>query len=455
MKRQAGQIRAIAVLLTLDLALQPPEAVGREKAHGGTAARIEQINPEEPLPVLEGPPGSARTADSLFGPAIQRQTNGGWQMPQDGGTSGIQPINPLNSAGILPPPPKKLRLDGSISASAVYIDNIFISGTRKVDDLVLSILPSLSLTAGSPATDRSGYLALKYAPGYIHFAKNNMEDTFTHDAQLNAGYQFTRLRLALRLDYRQWRGADPDVGTRLDRRDFLVALMSNYDLTERSSVELNLSRNSSDYAGFRNVSDMIAQGYFNFRITEAITLGLGVAHGRAEVDRTSAQDYGQVTFRAGYRATERINVSANVGVDLRDTGGGSRTTPVFGLEAHYNPTDSTDIHLKGSRSVAPSAVFRGQDRRATYFFAAVRQRFLQRYFLTPSITYDHVEFNGTDADSTAGRTDDLITLGVSAETNITERWSLESFYRHRRNTSTLDRFNFSSQEIGFASSVSF
>lgn len=406
MKRPSNHLRALAVCLALGCALQLPAFAGRELNQGEQTAGIEPINAVEPLTVP-------------------------------------------------PPPPKKWRLDGSLSAGAVYNDNIFIGSSGKVDDFIFTISPSISLTLGSPGSDGAAYLTLNYAPGFVHFAEHSSEDSISQSAQLNTGYRFTRLSLGLSLGYQKGREADAEVGARVDRQNYSAALTSKYELTDRSSVELNLSKSFADYEGFLDVSDMMVQGYFNSRISEAFTLGLGVAHGSAEAQGSAAQAYEQVTLRAAYTATERLNFSANVGGDFRDSGNGIEFSPIFGVSAIYKPFDSTDISLSGSRSIVPSAVSTQQEKEATSFFLSVRQRFLQRYFLTASSGYDHTEYRGATEGVSESRSDDSIVFGLSAVTNVTERLSVQLYYQYRRNTSTSEGFSFTNQQIGLSSSVSF
>ena len=406
MKRQANHFRAIAVCLMLGCALQLPATAGRE-------------------------------------------------LNRDESTAGIEPINPVEPMIIAAAPPRKWRLDGSLSAGAVYNDNILISSSGKVGDFIFTISPSVSLTLGSPDSDGAGYLTLNYAPGFAHYAGHSALDSISQSAQLNTGYRFTRLTLGLSLGYHKGKEADAEVGALVDRRNYSASLTSKYELTDRSFVELNLSRSFSDYDGFLDVSDLMIQGNFNSRITEAITLGLGVAYGSAQAQGSTAQAYEQVTVRAAYTATELLSFSANVGGDFRDSGDGSQFAPIFGLSANYKPSESTDVSLSGSRTIAPSAVLVQQDKELTSFFLSVRQRFLQRYFLTPSIGYDHTEYRGSTKGASESRSDDSIAFGLSAATNLTDRWSVQLFYQYRRNTSTAEGFSFTNQQIGFSSSVSF
>ncbi|MEA3213364.1 MAG: hypothetical protein QOE70_6421 [Chthoniobacter sp.] len=406
MKRQANHFRALAVYFALGCALPLSADAGREMKQGESTAGIEPINAVEPL---------------------------------------IAPVAPA----------RKWRLDGSLSAAAIYNDNIFIGATGKMGDVLLTISPSVSLTLGSPDGQGAGYLTLNYAPGFVHYAEHSAQDSISHSALFNTGYRFTRLSLSLSLGYHQGRETDVEVGALVDHRNYSAALTSKYELTDRSSVDLSLSKSFSDYDGFLDVSEMVVQGYFNSRITEAITLGVGVAYGSAEAQGSTAQGYEQVTMRAAYSATERLSLSANVGGDFRNSGDGNQCSPIFGLGANYKPFDSTDVSLSGSRSIVPSAVLVHQDKELTSFFLSVRQRFLQRYFLTPSVGYDHTEYGGSAEGVGESRNDDSIAFGLNAATNLTEHWSVQLFYQYRRNTSTAEGFSFTNNQLGLSSAVSF
>jgi hypothetical protein len=406
MNRQAKHIRALAMYLALGCALQLPASAGRELAQGESAADIQPINAVEPL--------------------------------------------------IVPPaPPKKWDLAGSVTVSAVYNDNIFLGSSAKVGDFLFTIAPSVSLTLGSPDGTDAGYLTLNYAPGFVHYAEHSAQDSVNQSAQVSTGYRFSRLAVGLSLSYNKAKEANAEVGGLVNEQNYSAALTSKYDLTDISSVELNLSRTFNGFQGFLNVSDMTVQGYYNSRITEAITLSLGAAYGSAQAQGSAAQAYEQVTVRATYKTTEQLSFNANVGGDFRDGGDGTRFSPIFGLAANYTPFDSTNISLSGSRTVEPSAVLVQEDKQLTSIYLAVRQRFLQRYFLTPSIGYDHSDYSASTQGVSTIRTDNSIAFGLSAATNLTDRWSLQIFYQYRRNASTAESFSFTDQQIGLSSSVKF
>jgi len=383
-----------------------------------------------------------------LGGSLHLPAYAGRELSADEVAGGIQPINAVEPLVLPVQPQKKWRLDGTLSATAVYNDNIFISSSGKTDDFIFSISPSFLLTLGAPNSEAAGYLTLHYAPAFVHYAEHSDLDALNHAALFTTGYRFSRLSVGMSLGYQKGREADAEVGTLVDRKNYSAALTSRYQLTDRSSVDLSLSKSFSDYEGFLDVSDTVLQGHFNTKITEAITLGVGLAHGSAEASGSSARSYQQLTVRGAYTATERLVVTANAGGDFRD----GQFSPIFGLGANYKPFDSTEVAFTGSRSILPSAVFVDQDRAVTSFFASVRQRFLQRYFLTPSVGYDQTEYRGSGDES---RSDSALTFGLSAATNLTERWGVQVFYQYRRNTSTVESFTFTNQQIGVSSSISF
>ena len=390
-----------------------------------------------------------------LGCALPLPANAGREMEQGESTAGIEPVDAVEPLIVPVAPGKKWRLFGSLSASAVYNDNIFIGSTGKVGDFLFTITPSVSLTLGSPDGEGVGYLTLNYAPGFVHYAEHSSEDSFNQFGLVSTGYRFTRLTLGLSLSYTQAKQTNTEVGALVNQRNYTAALTSKYDLTEISSVELNVSETFAGYQGFMNVSDMIAQAYYNSRITETFTLSLGLAYGDARAQGSAAQAYQQATIRGIYKATEQLSFNADVGGDFRDNGGGNHVAPIFGLAVDYRPTESTDLSLSGSRSIEPSAVEVDEDKQLTSLVLSVRQRFFQRYFLTPSIGYDYTSYRATTQGVSASRSDDTIGFGVSVTTNVTERWSVQLFYQYRRNSSTADGFSFTDQQIGLSSSVTF
>jgi hypothetical protein len=148
------------------------------------------------------------------------------------------------------------------------------------------------------------------------------------------------------------------------------------------------------------------------------------------------QTYEQALFRVIYAATEKLAFNASAGGELRQTDDGDVFSPVFSLGAVWKPTDSTSVSLEGRRRTYASAALVGQDYEATGLTISVRQRFLQRFYLSLAAGYEHTEYIAVQPGIVANRVDDYYFIRPSFDWDLSEYFSVGLFYEHDESVSS-------------------
>src|SRR5205823_5172318 len=111
----------------------------------------------------------------------------------------------------------------------------------------------------------------------------------------------------------------------------------------------------TEYDSASLISSQIFSGnlFLNYRYSEKIVIGLGGTGGYDVVDNpTPDETFEEANVRGSYQVTGKIAFNFSGGVEFRQFENNSRgeyISPVFELNATYQPFDGTKITLSGSR----------------------------------------------------------------------------------------------------------
>ena len=137
-----------------------------------------------------------------------------------------------------------------------YDNNILISHTDALQDVIWTFSPGLTLAAGgvgaylpgavtveqlrsllyySPVEDAAKpgrFFVVNYTPSFVAYTENSQYDNVGQSVRLSGGYSFTRLALGLDFDYTQGQIKDSGVGNLIGESVYETRFRSRYDLTD-------------------------------------------------------------------------------------------------------------------------------------------------------------------------------------------------------------------------------
>lgn len=343
-----------------------------------------------------------------------------------------------------------------LNAQAVYDDNVNISSRVEQDDFIWVTSPGITAVAGDSLSD-SPTLTLNYAPSFIVFTDHSEYDSIDHSANVAGIWPFSRLRLGFQQTFDQNTGGIVDVGNRVERRSFNTSLTSAYELSEKTSFEINARQMISDYPQpLIGTKEWSSDNWLNYLVAAKVVMGLGLTFGYVDVDRNPSQQYERALLRAVYKLTYKLDLNASAGGEFRQyKDGPNRFGAIFSLGASYWPRDGTTISVNGHRDNRNSALYSGQNYVSTGIGISVRQRFFDRLFATVGGTYEHAEYESSVFGVAATRSEDYYLVRTGVDVAITDRWLAGLFYRHRENISNSGVFGFSNNQIGIQTSYEF
>ena len=391
--------------------------------------------PPAPLPVppvLATPPTTAEEAqafsDAFYGPNATAEER--------------QPDTPEG----VPTRPWKLTLHGSLSE--IYDSNIFISDRHPQSDSVTTLSPGLKFVWGDWQEQKANFLTFDYTLSGLLFADHASQDAVEQEASLDAQWALARLTIALQFRFEDLTSPDLDVGNRTRRRLFETALFNKYALRDQESVELNLFNRVSDYQTQLSSSEWSGQGWFNYAPTPKLTVGPGFVAGYLSVELSPAQVYQQVLARVNYAADGKLSFAAYGGVEVRETGQGTRVEPILNAAATYLPTVATTLTLTAYRKTENSALLAGEDYVSSAVSVEASRTVRSGCDLVLGGGYNHLDYLRTDGAGAPERRDDYFFVRPAARFTVARRLNLELFYQYQRDDSTRRVSSFGDHQTG-------
>jgi hypothetical protein len=170
-------------------------------------------------------------------------------------------------------------------------------------------------------------------------------------------------------------------------------------------------------------------------------------------------NYEQALIGAFYQPTEKITTNAQVGLEFRqyDQGGGDQTNPIFALGVGYNPFDSTSISLNAYGNSRASSANAGQSVMTTGVGISATQRFVQRFFLNVSVSYEHDDYQSTGGNNTGtpSYTEDSWVYRPSLTFNPTLWTAVALYYQYQDNESNGFGVSYHDNQVGVSISAQF
>ena len=197
-----------------------------------------------------------------------------------------------------------------LTTSAVYDDNILIASRDEQSDLIWSVQPAVQVLAGDRSTMTEyrllGYdtmqlapgtfitqpvegwpgkmLMLDYGPKFNWFTEHSANDSVDHIGSFNALWPMAKAILGFQQEYRLESTTIIEAGQRSQQETITTALLAGYQISEKTSAELNLRRRGMDYEAknLTGYTDWSNDNWFNYQMTPLLNVGAGVTWGLIE-----------------------------------------------------------------------------------------------------------------------------------------------------------------------------
>lgn len=344
---------------------------------------------------------------------------------------------------------QKIKL--SLEAGVLADDNVFLSARNPVSDVLYHFSPALTLTLGDKDDPESSYLSAHYQPEAFLFQNRHEENTVDHTASVAGRQQWARLGVQGRAAYQRTSGSTVELGGRVPRDIWQAAVGFTYGWGAKTSftTEAVLLATTYHREGFMNSREWKHENFLKYQATEKTLVGIGGDWGKLEVDEEPrAQNFQQFLILLQYQAAGKLTLAARAGVEWRQTAAEHATTPVFGLEAAYQPRDYTRVTLRGVREVIASGDLQGQNYIRTGLEGGLEQKIGNPFTLSLQLGWDTYEYRAASAGLTSQREDDTYFIRPAFLYDFADHWRAELWYQWRSVNSNFADQTYKTQQIG-------
>jgi hypothetical protein len=358
-----------------------------------------------------------------------------------------------------------------------YDDNILISHANALNDVIWTFSPGLTLAGGGvgaylpgsvtveqlrnllyyslveDVTKPGRFFAVDYTPSFIFYTDHSEYDNTGQSVKLSGGYSFSRLALGLDFDYDREALKNNGVGTLTEVSIYDARFRSRYDLTDRTSLEVNgryyrLDYDDPLYQGYQEVSN---ENWLNRTFADRLSLGVGLGVGRVLPQDSSDQTFERALVRAVYRLSGKLYFSSALGIEFRqyDSGESGSLTPVVRITGTYLLREGTTVSLEGHVLQEPSPFADYNDSRWGGS-AGVRQKLFSRLYAEASAGYDNIQYNynGTQGQSSSSRADNYFYGRLTFDYEFNRHVVGSLFYTYYRDNSSYVAYSYDDTVLG-------
>ena len=351
------------------------------------------------------------------------------------------------------------RVIPMLNAGVVYDDNIFISNSNRQGDVIFNIGAGLALELGDYRQLQENYLLLEYIASGYFFSKYSAQNSFGQNASLLGQYRFNQLAVQLESAYQYINGAQRQVGGFTTRNILVSDLRFIYDLSEKTTFDLEFGQDANMYNAPYNSSYFYqALAGMDYRILPKVRVGLEGIVGFIDAQNNPDQTYQIINARAKYDLTGKVAIKATGGVQFTQYQSGGEpmnTSPVFSLGAEYLPFPNTTVSLLGYRNLQVSPSLNNQNYWATGVELGVTQLIAQKFQVGVSGGYENDYYIPNTVNTVATRRDNFFFIEPQISYNFLKYLTASVFYQYRFNDSNQQVNTWYDNQVGFEISAAF
>jgi hypothetical protein len=334
------------------------------------------------------------------------------------------------------------RIRPIIAAGVTYDDNIFITNTNRIGDMIYNIDLGFSFDLGDYRNRSENFLTLQYLASGIFFGKYTSQNSFDQQGSFLGQYRFEHLSVQLDSTYQYLNGAQRQVGSFTTRTLFNNKLRFLYPYSTKTDLDFELRQMANYYP--QNLSSFFyeASTGFNYELFPKTKIGLQGILGYADVQDSPDMWYQTLNTRASYLLTGKVAVKSSLGLQFNQyVSGGEpmRIIPVFSVGADYALLSKTNLRLLAYRNLQASPSIEGQDYIATGGEIGIDQNFSEKLVFGISSGYENDTYVANTEATDATRVDNFFYFRPKISYSFMKYVRSSVSYEYRANDSTLQQ----------------
>ena len=305
-----------------------------------------------------------------------------------------------------------------------------------------TISPEIDVTLGEPATGK--LLALQYFGSLIAGDVDGRQTPYDQSFALRGIFTLTKLTLGVGLQVTEFSGGDRDFGGRSVNRGLVsLALTGNYQYSEKTSIESDLTVPVRIFQLGDNSAGVSSTNFLNYAYSPVTTVGAGFAVGALTVEDNSTQVYEQALVHIIHNGGPLV-INGTLGVEFRDTGHREEINPILGIGAVWQFREGTALSLTAERRVFNSAANSGDNYVGSDVALTLSQRLGDRMQATASVGYENASYDNASGRRNAfsDREDNYVVVQGGVVAKLGRRWSASALATYGNNQSSGNAVNY-------------
>ena len=345
-----------------------------------------------------------------------------------------------------------IKFDFGVGLAVAYDDNIrATNNSGKQGDEITTISGRIIASLGDYVERQKSFVFLDYSLVENLFFVHGSQDALDQNGLFDACYRWDRLSMEASSRYVVEHDATSDITVRQSSEIYNEALVLRYRYSDKTTLVSEAHADLDDSEFGQDSQQYSVNEAVDYQVRDRTSIGFGVQAGRLNSGDGLRETFESPTARATYRAADKLLLSAQFGVDIRERGSyaGNGATPVFQLEANWTPFEGTTLLVSGYRRVEASESLGGEDFTATDISLNFQQRFLQHYFLLASLDYSHDDYTVVTGAATElpARADDYYSFRVGIGYKALKYLDYGLYYRRLENDSNFGIFSYASNRV--------
>lgn len=325
----------------------------------------------------------------------------------------------------------------------LFADGVQVAAGRPVSTYIQSVAPGLLVEAGDN-------WSFDYTTQWMQYSHASFRDTRDHNARFDGS--LSRSNWGVRVSQSYASTDSPMIETARQTAQETANTTFNALLRTRQFIlRLQADQNFSFVEAMPDVYSWSALPSIDYQAAPGLQVGAGLGAGYLLVYRSSDMSYLRPVAQLGWQPTGKTGFDVQIGMEEWTYVATRVKRPrslYYQASANYRPFEPTNLKLRAKRGAAGSH-FQDQTMQNKGWEAAIQQRLLKHFSLSARFGSEDVEYVGQAESIAPARADRIRSFDASFGTTFRGRGSVAISYSRSKNTSTLEGYGFSSEQIGF------
>ena len=349
------------------------------------------------------------------------------------------------------------RIRPQVSVGITYDDNIFITNTDRLADLIYNIDVGFGFELGDYRERKENFLILKYLASASYFGRYTNQNTVNQSGSFSGQYCLAPMTMQVDSEYQYINGADRDVGSFTKRTIFNNTLRFLYPYSNKTDLDLEFNQRSTFYPNSLSNYSYEVQPGFDYNIFSKTQVGVEGILGLAEVQEGPDMWYQTINGRLNYSISGKFMLKAKAGLQLSEYASGGQDLTmisVFSLGGDYQLLPKTTLRFNAYRRMQTSGIA-GQDFIATGGEFFLGQNYSEKLMFSISTGYENDVYVPRTSTVEVNREDNFLFFRPKISYLCMKKMQLSLSYEYKVNNSSEPQSGWYSNRINFEISYDF